>query len=825
MLLRAVLPLEWSAHSTVERSTLGQVMCIIRHVSTPAYFLLAAIAALLVLGSAGASAEGTPASRYWHAREDLSERQQARLASYCAGAYIKPRFPAMADGPVGEQPVHGEARRAEYWIDGEVTLTGDVRLQQGNRTVHTAQATLDTETLDAELSGGVLFEEPFVAIQGDAAALNLDTKAAALDDVEFFLFEPELRGDAEQLARDEAGTLSLDDARFTRCEPGNNGWRMSSSRMTVKEDAVFATARNATVRMKGVPIFYTPYIRFPVSDDRQSGFLFPSIEYSGEEGLDLTVPYYLNLAPDYDATLSPRYIGKRGFNLEGEFRHLSAWQNTTLNAAILPDDDLFDGTFDKDDFEDALASGAVTGEFDPADRWLYGMQHSGRLGYFRTRVDYTAVSDRDYFRDLGSDLGVSSRIDLERRGELQYVRGGLFARVWAQRFQRLDEVQTDPYQRLPELELSYSGNVMGPVEYTLGAEWVSFTRDNDELAGINAVVGDRLHLEPRVLVPFDWSWGFLRFSGGYRYTRYDLKDTPAQTEETPDRSIGLGSVGAGLFFDREINFFGRDVVQTLEPRAYYLYQEFAEQDELPRFDVSELDFRYDQLFRDNRFTGLDRIGDANQLAVGLTTRFVDKRSGREHLRASIGQIKYFRDRRVTLSGDPDADDRHGVSALAGELSWSITRRWRARGTLVWDTADGKVDEAAGALQYRGDNRHIFNIGYRNRDNIDVDQTDLSVYWPLGRSYAVIGRWNYDLVSDRTIEALAGIEYNDCCWQLRLVARHFLDSPTARNFEDIDADRGIFLQIVFKGLAGFGGTLESVMQRGIKGYRPEANHGN
>ena len=209
--------------------------------------------------------------------------------------------------------------------------------------------------------------------------------------------------------------------------------------------------------------------------------------------------------------------------------------------------DLFDGTFDKDDFEEALAAGTVSGEFQPENRWLYGIQHSGRIGHVTSRINYTAVSDRDYFRDLGSDLGVSSRIDLERRGELTYRRGGLFARAWAQRFQRLDEVTVDPYQRLPELELRYTDTLFGPLEYSLGAKWVSFTRHNDDLRGANAVVGDRLHLEPRLLLPLSWTWGFLNFTGGYRYTEYDLDDVPAGVAEKPDRGIALGSVDGGHF--------------------------------------------------------------------------------------------------------------------------------------------------------------------------------------------------------------------------------------------------------------------------------------
>jgi LPS-assembly protein len=254
--------------------------------------------------------------------------------------------------------------------------------------------------------------------------------------------------------------------------------------------------------------------------------------------------------------------------------------------------------------------------------------------------------------------------------------------------------------------------------------------------------------------------------------------------------------------------------------VFYLYQEFSDQQNLPRFDTSTLTFGYDQLFRDNRFSGLDRIGDANQVSVGLTTRFVDARSGRQYLRASIGEIVYFRDREVTLAGNPTADDRHSSSALAAELGWSLSRGWSLSGTMIWDSADNQVDEAAANLQYRTNNRHIFNVGYRNRRLSRVDQTDVSVYWPVSRRFGVIGRWNYDVKSNRTIEGLGGIEYNDCCLQVRLVVRHFIDSPSAAKIGSTDADTGIFLQIVFKGLAGVGGALESVLETSVRGYRTE-----
>jgi LPS-assembly protein len=761
------------------------------------------------------------AERYWTPRDELPESVAARLPSYCDGAYLQPAFPYPRSVDDEDYPLHAEARLGEYWTeaDGKVTLSGDVVMRQGNRTLATERATLDKGTNEVTLEGGVSILEPEIALGGAGARTNIDTNAAELEDADYLLLDADMRGFAEHLERDEQGTLRVKRGTFTRCEPGNNTWRISSGSLKVKQGAIFASARNATLRVKGVPIAYTPYIRFPVKDDRQSGFLFPNIEYSGEEGLDLTLPYYFNLAPNYDATVVPRYIAKRGLNLESEFRHLNRWQGTTLSGAILPKDDLYDGTYRKKDFEDLVEAGELAGEFEPADRWLYGMQHRGRLGRFRSYVDYTAVSDRDYFRDLGSDLGISSQIDLERRGELQYNAGGLFARVWAQRFQRLDEVTVDPYQRLPEVDVTYTGDLASRLEYSLGAQWVSFTRDNEDLGGFGAVVGDRLHLEPRVRVPFSWPWGFLNLSGGYRYTKYDLEDVPVGVEEKPDRGIGLGSADAGLYFDRDLELFGTDLVQTLEPRVFYLYQEYEDQSTLPNFDVSKLTFGYSQLYRDNRFSGLDRIGDANQLSIGLTTRFVDGANGREYLRASIGQIVYFRDRRVTL-GRPTDDDQDGSSALAGELSFALARAWRLTGTLVWDVKDNQVDEAAAALTYRRDSRHMFNLGYRKRLESNIHQTDAALYWPLGRRFGLIGRWNYDIESGRTIEGLAGIEYNNCCWQLRLVARRYIDSPSAAQIATVDADKGIFFQFVFKGLAGFGDRLEAVLRRGIRGYSTE-----
>jgi LPS-assembly protein len=809
--------------------------------------LIAPVLAVAAPGAAPDTLESTPvepavrdtadasggrlAGRYWVDRDALSEADRAGRPAYCSGGYVLPEFPYPLDSNPDDFPLEGDAENVTYFLDGRVTLDGAVTLTQGNRRITGRQGSLDQNTGKGLMTGTVQVLEPGLVLEGRAARVDLESRAASLEGVEFLIPEIEIRGQAETITQDADGNLVITDARFTRCEPGNRNWHLAVGSLEINEADVFATARNATVRVGNTPVFYAPYLRFPVRPDRQSGVLFPDVGVSEQDGVDIRVPYYLNLAPDYDATLAPRYISDRGAGLEGEFRHLTGWGRTLLTGTYLYEDDIFDGTLTRDDFDRLRQSGVVTGEFKPADRWLYGIDHAGQIGNFRTVVDYRAVSDRDYFRDLGGDVGVASRFELERRGEIGYDRGGLRLRLWAQRFDRLDDGTVDPYERLPQFDVRYDGRLLGPLEWSLAAQLASFDRTNSGLTGVERAVGERLHVAPRITLPFYRPWGYLSFTGGVRHTAYDLRqiDDP-EIESSPDRSIGHGSVEGGLYFDRTVQAFGRTVNHSLEPQAFYLYQGYDNQDALPTFDASELTFSYNQLFRDNRFAGLDRIGDANQLSLGLTTRFVDSRDGREYLRASLGQILYFEDRRVTLAGLKDKADEQRTSAVAGEVAGSLTERWRVTSTVIWNPSLGEIDEGAVALQHLRDDRHILNFGYRYRNSDNISQPDLSAYWPISRHFGVIGRWNYDFEQERVIEAFGGLEYNDCCWRIRLVARRFLSIPTGPNIvtgqevEVVRPDDGLFLQIVFKGMGGVGSSLESMLARGIRGYRTEDYNG-
>ena len=781
-----------------------------------------------------ASGEPSLAERFWQVAEVAPEDRRGfwgslfnpgTTASYCSGSYD---FPPLTLAPTTDPatlPVEAEADEGSYQIGVGASLRGDVRLKQGDRTLRSPTAEIDLRSGQAAFSDTLLVSEPGFILEGQSAKTNINTRETVLQGVELLLNPAQFRGVAGDVALDTQQNLEVSSAVLTRCPPGNESWRISAGHLRIDQGAKSAAVRQAVLRVGRVPIFYAPYLRFPINSERQSGWLFPALAYSAEDGTDFALPYYFNLAPNYDLTVTPRLVSERGLGVEAEGRHLSRYGLTNLGGAFLPSDDLYNGELDPEDFREQFPGET----FEPADRWLYGMTHAGGVelpvGRLRTFVDYTAASDADYFRDLGSDLGVSSRVELQRLGEVVYQHGGFEARAWAQRFQVLDPDIVTPYQRLPELAVNYEGALLGPLRWSSGVAWSVFDRDTDDLTGLNAVTGSRLHANPRLELPLVWPFGFLSVGAGYQYTRYDLDvattaGLSAAFDDRPTREVPFGRIDGGLIFERPLNLFGASMVQTLEPRLYYLHQDFEDQSELPRFDSTPLTFQYRQLFRENRFSGVDRIGDANQLSVGVTSRVLDGATGQERFRVSVGQIRYFEDRRVTFSGAPIDGDLQPGSAIATELAGSVGGALSWRGVVLWDPHDNEVDEGSVNLGWRSGSDKLVNLGYRQRVQGDVEQTDFSAYWPINRHFRVLGRWNYDLRSGRTIEGLGGIEYNDCCWKIRLVARRFIDSRNVAVIDTVEADEGIELQIVFRGLAGFGNRLESILERSIAGYQPE-----
>ncbi len=765
-----------------------------------ALVLVAIGAASLGAAAADDSSGAAVAAAHWLPRAELAPRHRARLPAWCDGTYVERSHPHALGADLSALPLYGQARRVRHGLGERLLLEGGVVLEQGNRRLTGERATLAEladGTRQVGLTGGFAFSEPGMAVTGATAQLTRGD--GRFEDMEFLLFGPGFRGAARAMER--SGDLTrLTEPRFTRCEPDASTWQVEAAELTLREGADSAQVRGATLRFKGVPVLYAPRLRLPLSEARHSGFLFPPVAWSRDDGLDVAVPYYFNLHPQYDATVAPRYIANRGSGLEVEARGLTRSAMATVGVAMLMDDDLY-----RQD----------TGERD-SDRWLATIDHRGRFGALSTDIDYAAASDADYLRDLGTDLALARRPFLTRFAQARYARGGWSAGVSGLGFQWLAPRVT-PYRRLPEVDVSYVSGAAGVLNWSLAAVWTAFDAPQDR-ARAGLPDGRRLHLEPTVSLPFNRSWGFLKLGAGYRYTAYDVDGALGRRGASPERRIAFGDVDAGLFFERGATFGGADFVQTLEPRVYYLRQQFAEQDHLPRFDPSVTAFSFQQLFRRNRFAGLDRISDADQLTVALVSRMLGATSGQERLRASLGTIVHFQDRRVVL-GAADPDPAHSTSPVVAELE-GRAGHFRASAVLTWDAAAAEEQEIGVALQYRRDNRRIVNIGHRKRRAQRIDQSDVSFIWPLSRRWSAIARFGYDFEIGRANEVFAGFEYANCCWQARVIYRRYVESRTGRLLDEADEARGILLQFVLRGVAGFG-SVESNLARGIKGYREES----
>ena len=744
----------------------------------------------------------------WVDRNQLSEEDQASTPAYCAGAYVEPDYLAeeLRDLDPATQPILGSSIQSETTEDGHSTLTGDVVVRQGYRQVKSNKALIDRNAGTVDLEGESTYREPGVLLIGQETHINLETKAVTIKDAEFVAHESHMRGTAQQLEKDENAIIRITKGMVTNCPPGTNSWTLASKHIELDREQGDGVAKHAVLKVKNVPVFYTPYIRFPIDDRRKSGFLFPQLGKS-DDGIDFAAPYYFNLAPNYDATFTPRYISDRGAMSELEFRYLHKNNKGIIGGAYLDSDDEFNGN----------------------DRWLGSVEHSGSLfNRINTFIDYATVSDEDYFSDLGTDLNISSRTHLLRIGQASYTSDWWRVITRLHGYQTLDDAITDankPYDRLPQIlfEASYPLKNTG-LEIGLKTEYSYFDRDNDNLTGLQSAVGSRMRAEPSVSWNLEWPFAYIKPTLKYKYSKYSLDDLDSSFDDSPDIATPLYSLDSGIFFERAMSLFGESMTQTFEPRLFYLkVPEEKDQHLIPNFDTGELTFSYNQLFREDRFTGGDRIGDADQLAVGLATRLIEA-SGFERFRASIGQIYYFEDRLVSLTGIPAIDATNSESAYAAEFSYALRSGWRFYGDIEWDPELERTNESSIGLRYHSNNQHIFNLGYRVRnDRQKLEQTDFSLIWPLSDRWQIFTRWNQDLIHDRIIEALAGIEYSSCCWSIRIAARRWINDDDLFLANEVEEKDGIYIQFQLKGLAGLGQSLEGILSNSIPGYREQRNN--
>jgi len=688
-----------------------------------------------------------------------------------------------------------QADRAQAYIDIDaetIDVSGqDIYILEGETRLRRADQRLRADRLDYvhsaatyRASGAVRYQDARLAVEASHIEGNITADTSRLADVRYQLLA--LRGNGAAESATLAGpTGDFSSVSYSTCDPAQPSWVLRADRMHLDQERGVGSMRNATLRLGRVPVFWLPYASFPIDDRRRSGFLYPSIGSANDSGIDLRVPYYLNLAPNHDATVSARVLGRRGVALGAEYRYLYAQHGGQIEGDWLPNDDL-------------------TGR----DRGSARLRHSGRFSEFWSiYADLNHVSDDRYFEDFGDSLAIASTSllpsQLSVNGRGRYWRASLAAERWEITDPLIEDL-AEPYRRLPRVSASWDQPILDWLELRLDAEAIAFSHDVRADA-------TRYDLRPAIRLPFERAWGYLRPEFAWRETGYSLDSDFADSgfaERSPSRSLPVSSLDAALNFERQTTLFGDSYTQTLQPRLYYLRVPFEAQDALPIFDTQELTFDLGQLFRPNRFTGADRQGDGNQATLAVTTRLFDNASGSERLSASLGQIRYFNDQRVQLPGVP-ARNASG-SAYVGELELALSERFALGLSQQWDPEIDATTVTGVSAAWRGRSGALFNMAYRYRRDV-LEQTDAAFAIPISAAWRAVGRWNYSLRDDSTLESFAGFEWESCCVAARVLGRHYV-----RNREG-EKNNALYVEIELKGLGSFGRKSGDFLSQAIEGY--------
>jgi LPS-assembly protein len=674
-----------------------------------------------------------------------------------------------------------------------VEASGRVELRTRRETVLADWLAYDLATEEVHGKGNVTLRQGTDWVAGAELRYKRGDATGYFEDPRFGVGPSGARGDADRLNFVGPDRFDIFKARMTTCAAPREDWFLTGETIELDTEKKIGVAHYARLDFMGLPLLYSPWVEFPLSDERKSGFLTPVIGQSGTRGFDVAVPYYINLAPNYDATLIPRIMTKRGFQLGGQFRYLFDVPQPIqgeLNTEILP--------YDRD-----------TGEA----RWLVSWRHNQTLApWLAGYVNYNRVSDDKYFADLAERVTVTSQSTLAQEGGLSATWGQLNVLARVQEFQTLQDENAPilpPYDRVPQVLATLAPVRMDGFSAAGIGEYARFRRDGAE-------EGSRAFVYPQ----FEWRYqtpaAFFAARGSVHARTYaDLPQTTPGADTSPSVVVPIGSLDAGLVFERDTRVFGTDFVQTLEPRAFYLYVPYRDQNNLPVYDTALDDFGFAQLFAENRYVGNDRIGDANELTLAVTSRLLDPRTGAERLRFVLAQRFYFGGQQVTLPGEVPRSGSSSDILLGAE--GRITDAWQVYGLVQenldtgstqrlnagarWSPEPGKV--VAGTWRYT---RQVGNVVYPN----ELKQFDIATQWPITPRWTFLGRWNYSLVDSKTLEALAGVEYNADCWVLRAVVHRLTTT----------SDQGttaVYVQLELSGLARIGTNPLDLLSRSVPGF--------
>lgn len=684
-----------------------------------------------------------------------------------------------------------QANQANIQQDTLAEFAGNVEITSATAQIKAEQAKIDKQHRQLDAQGNIQYLDKQIKINSEDIVLNLDSRKIALNQTKYRMLTFQGRGAAENITLDKNSGILLEDVSFSTCPEDQEDWRIEASSIEVEAGEIWGTTKHTRFYIKDIPVLYLPYFSFPVTELRQSGLLFPRVSSSNRTGLTYEQPIYWNIAPNYDATITPRLMTNRGLQLKNEFRYLSTDHRGSVHVEYMNSDNDIDSN---------------------DSRYFYRLTHQGNLGNDWTlQAEINGLSDDNYIIDLGSDFYSRADTHLFKTVAFNYFKPDLQFSATFKDFEVIGD-HPNSYRALPELILDYQLWQSELVNLSVHSELAYF--DNGVATDPKAA---RLHVEPILSLPYQTAWGEFLAETRLMHTKYQQSDIEnTELSESVDRTIGQVRLYGSVALEREGNWFQDKVIQTLEPKVQYLYTEFDEQNQIGFYDTARLRNDFEGLFRGQEFTGLDRISDKNQLTLGVTSRIIDKNS-QEQFRVSLGQIFYFDDNRVVEA--TKAEDR---SAVAAELDWNISSRWFAQGEVAVAAKSDKVDRSNTSIEYRISDSRLIQLNHRYVRDLSgetINQIGITASWDIAKNWQWVGRYYRDLDLHRTTESYTGVQYESCCWSLQLVwQRHLSNRFDALGNQSIDAfESGISLKFAFKGMGQNQGG-RSLLNDGLFGYR-------
>jgi LPS-assembly protein len=681
-----------------------------------------------------------------------------------------------------EGQIQVKSEDSEINQDTFARFKGKVEIDSFTARIKADEALLNRQTQTLNATGNVSFQDDKITVSSQSVQLNRISNELLIEKSTYQLNKVQGHGKAEIIGLGEETGINLIESSFTSCPVDDEVWRIQASNIKITPNQSRGVIKHARFYIKDVPVLYLPYFSFPINEEKQSGVLYPSISNNSSTGISVEQPIYWNIAPNYDLTFSPRLMTERGLQLKTEFRYLTENQSGQANIEYLANDqDLGDNT----------------------DRYFYRLVHSGQIGEnWRVNIDINGLSDDNYIVDLGSDYYNRADTHLYKTLGLSYFSHSLEVTAQFRDFEVLGD-HPDSYRALPEIRLNYLTPIGMGAEFALNSELAYF--ESGELDNPTAT---RFHIAPTVRYPFKNQWSEFLAEATVLHTQYiqeNIQNLAFQKNVT--RTLGQAKVYGSLAFERPVNWFGAQAIQTFEPKVQYLYTSFQDQNNIGLYDTTRLFNNFSGLFRGQEFTGLDRISDNNQITVGMTSRFIDE-NNQERFKLSLGQIFYLKNNQLV---DASKDDDR--SALAAELDWKIGSKWYVHTQAQVSTITDEVERSSLSVEYQIAKNKVLQINHRyvrDLSSEEINQVGITASWPIAKNWQWVGRWYHDLALHRTVESYTGVQYESCCWNISFVAQRNLSNRFDDNGSQSTNEFESGFHVYF--------TTRNLLREGLFGYR-------